>query len=169
MEILATICLNTSDAIKIKLFPDIAPKAVMSFILLARGRYYENIEFHKIVEDSYIQFGDHTETGYGSAGYEFVDEHSDILLFDRPGVIGNAYLGQNKNGGQIIITLKPMESFNNRNTAFGVVVNPSDIEILKNVQVGDVINNIVIHGNFNEIRKKYTKDYDYFDEMIYFE
>lgn len=58
--------LNTTDgAIKIKLFPKIAPKAVENFITHAKEGYYNNVTFHRVIEDFMIQSGDPKGDGTG--------------------------------------------------------------------------------------------------------
>ena len=50
---------------KIKLFPDQAPKTVANFVALAKSGYYDGIIFHRIIKDFMIQGGDPTGTGMG--------------------------------------------------------------------------------------------------------
>ena len=48
---------NQGD-IELRLFPEVAPKAVENFIRLAESGYYKNIKFHRIIKDFMIQGGD---------------------------------------------------------------------------------------------------------------
>ena len=50
---------------KIKLFPEIAPKAVENFMTHAKNGYYDGLTFHRIVEDFMIQGGDPNGDGTG--------------------------------------------------------------------------------------------------------
>jgi hypothetical protein len=55
----ALVVMNTTmGAIKIKLFPEIAPKTVENFITHAENGYYDGIIFHRIIQDFMIQGGD---------------------------------------------------------------------------------------------------------------
>ncbi len=42
-------------SIKIKLFPEIAPKAVENFLTHAKDGYYDGLTFHRVVEEFMIQ------------------------------------------------------------------------------------------------------------------
>ena len=60
----ATIKTNHGD-MKIKLFPDHAPKTVANFVALSKDGYYDGIIFHRIIPEFMIQGGDPTGTGMG--------------------------------------------------------------------------------------------------------
>ena len=53
--------------IHVRLYPELAPMAVDNFIGLAQQGYYNGAIFHQVVYGSYIQSGDATGTGNGSA------------------------------------------------------------------------------------------------------
>lgn len=101
---IATITTNHGE-IKIRLFPEQAPKAVANFIALAKKGYYNGIIFHRVIPDFMIQGGDPTGTGMGgesSFGGEFEDEFSDEL-FNIKGALSMANAGPNTNGSQFFI------------------------------------------------------------------
>ena len=58
----------------IALDPLAAPKAVNSFVFLARYHYFDGIVFHRIIPGFVLQGGDPTGTGSGGPGYRFADE-----------------------------------------------------------------------------------------------
>ncbi len=58
----------------INLDPLAAPKAVNSFVFLARYHYFDGIVFHRIIPGFVLQGGDPTGTGSGGPGYRFDDE-----------------------------------------------------------------------------------------------
>lgn len=100
----ATIKTNHGD-IKIRLFPEQAPKTVENFIALANKGYYNGIIFHRVIPDFMIQGGDPTGTGMGgesSFGHEFEDEFSNEL-FNLNGALSMANAGPNTNGSQFFI------------------------------------------------------------------
>ena len=58
--------MNTNmGSIKIKLFPEQAPKTVENFVTHAKNGYYNGIIFHRVIQDFMIQGGDPTGTGMG--------------------------------------------------------------------------------------------------------
>ena len=52
--------------IKCRLFPQVAPKAVQNFIGLAQKGKYNNVPFHRVIEDFMIQSGGNSDSIYGS-------------------------------------------------------------------------------------------------------
>jgi len=96
--------------IKMKLFPDIAPKAVENFITHAKKGYYDGLTFHRVINDFMIQGGDPKGDGTGGEsiwGEGFAAEPSNQLYHIRgalamaqsqqPNSIGSQfYIVQNK-------------------------------------------------------------------------
>ncbi len=52
---------------------DLAPNTAASLVALARGGFYDDTVFHRIVPGFVIQGGDPTQTGTGGPGYKTVD------------------------------------------------------------------------------------------------
>lgn len=102
----ALVIMHTSmGSIKIKLFPELAPKTVENFLTHAKNGYYNGIIFHRVIEDFMIQGGDPTGTGMGGEsiyGQEFEDEFS-MNLFNLRGALSMANAGPNTNGSQFFI------------------------------------------------------------------
>lgn len=91
--------------IKIKLFPEKAPKAVENFTTHAKNGYYDNLTFHRVIEDFMIQGGDPKGDGTGGEsiwGEPFEDEFSLDMLNYR-GALSMANSGPNTNGSQFFI------------------------------------------------------------------
>lgn len=100
----ATIKTNHGD-LKIKLFPNHAPKTVANFVALAKDGYYDGVIFHRIIRDFMIQGGDPTGTGMGGSsiyGDRFEDEFS-MEVFNLRGALSMANAGPNTNGSQFFI------------------------------------------------------------------
>lgn len=101
---IATIKTNHGD-LRVKLFPDHAPKTVANFIALSKDGYYDGVIFHRIIKDFMIQGGDPTGTGMGGEsiyGESFEDEFSEELYNIR-GALSMANAGPNTNGSQFFI------------------------------------------------------------------
>lgn len=102
------------------LYPDKAPIGVQNFIGLASGTkdwknpvsgatkhgvpLYDGTIFHRVIPEFMIQGGDPAGNGSGGPGYDFKNETSSDLLFDRPGRLAYANSGPNTNGSQFFIT-----------------------------------------------------------------
>ncbi|HIE64773.1 MAG TPA: peptidylprolyl isomerase [Nitrospiria bacterium] len=132
---------NLGD-ITIELFPKEAPKTVENFIGLAEGTkewtdpktrkkvkkpLYDNIIFHRVIPGFMIQGGDPMENGMGGPGYQFGDEFTSKLKFDRPGRLAMANSGPNTNGSQFFITEGATPHLNNKHTIFGQVFKGQDV------------------------------------------
>lgn len=92
-------------AIKIKLFPEQAPKTVENFITHSKNGYYNGIIFHRVIQDFMIQGGDPSGNGTGGEsiyGGSFEDEFSQEL-FNIRGALSMANAGPNTNGSQFFI------------------------------------------------------------------
>lgn len=102
----ALVVMNTTmGPIKIKLFPEQAPKTVENFLTHAENGYYDGIIFHRVIKDFMIQGGDPTGTGMGGEsiyGSSFEDEFT-MNLFNLRGALSMANAGPNTNGSQFFI------------------------------------------------------------------
>ena len=126
---------TTAGKIACTLFPDKAPIAVANFIGLAEGTkdwispvthqkkhgvpLYDGTIFHRVIPDFMIQGGDPAGNGTGDPGYQFKNEVSSDLKFDRPGRLAYANSGPDTNGSQFFITEVPYPSLNGGYTIFG--------------------------------------------------
>lgn len=105
-----TVTIETSmGAIKIRLFPEQAPKAVENFLTHAKDGYYDGLKFHRVINDFMIQGGDPLGNGTGGEsifGAPFEDEFSDYLHNFR-GALSMANSGPGTNGSQFFIVQNP--------------------------------------------------------------
>ncbi len=99
---------TTMGNIKIKLFPEYAPKAVENFVTHGEEGYYDGLIFHRVINDFMIQGGDPNGDGTGGEsiyGAPFKDEFS-TNLFNLRGALSMANSGSNTNGSQFFIVTK---------------------------------------------------------------
>ena len=99
--------------ISIRFFPEAAPDAVKNFTTHAQDSYYNNVTFHRVIEDFMIQGGDPEGTGQGGEsiwGKAFDDEFDKKLLNLR-GALSMANAGSNTNGSQFFINEGSAEDF----------------------------------------------------------
>ncbi|WP_135536211.1 MULTISPECIES: peptidylprolyl isomerase [Halostella] len=159
-----TATLHTSEGdIDVELFDDRAPRTVENFVNLAehdpaadadpapdtvtwsdpesgetRGdALYDDVAFHRVIEDFMIQGGDPTESGRGGPGYEFEDEFHDELRHDDAGILSMANSGPDTNGSQFFITLDAQPHLDDRHAVFGKVTEGMDVvEEIGSVETG---------------------------------
>lgn len=98
--------------IKIKFFPNEAPKAVENFITHAQNDYYDGLIFHRVIKDFMIQGGDPLGTGTGGESIwkmPFADEFSE-KAHNLRGALSMANSGANTNGSQFFIVQAPVKT-----------------------------------------------------------
>ncbi len=103
-DTLAVMHTNMGD-IKIKLFPEKAPKTVENFVTHSKNGYYNGLKFHRVINDFMIQGGDPRGNGTGGEsiwGGSFRDEFNPELHNLR-GALSMANSGPNTNGSQFFI------------------------------------------------------------------
>lgn len=158
---------NTSKgAILVKLTHDLTPGTVGNFVALAEGnmenkvkpqgtKFYDGLNFHRVIPDFMIQGGCPQGTGTGDPGYKFDDEFHPSLKHNRPGVLSMANSGPGSNGSQFFITHIPTDWLDNKHTVFGHVIEGQDV--VDAVEQGDVLEKLEIirvgdeAQNFNAI------------------
>lgn len=100
---------TTMGTIRLRLFPEIAPKAVENFMTHIENGYYDGILFHRVIDGFMIQGGDPTATGRGGEsiwGRPFADEF-DPMYRNFRGALSMANAGPNTNGSQFFIVQAP--------------------------------------------------------------
>ena len=113
--------------IQIKLFADKAPLAVNNFVFLSKMGFYDGVTFHRVLANMVAQAGDPSGSGVGGPGYQFANEISADLTFDRAGLVGMANAGVDTNGSQFFITYTNLSQLDGDYTIFGEVVEGMDV------------------------------------------
>ena len=129
-EEVAVITTNHGE-IKLRLFPEVAPKAVENFKTHAKDGYYDGVTFHRVMKDFMIQGGDPQGTGRGGEsiwGKPFEDEFSKEYLNIR-GALSMANAGPKTNGSQFFIVQLEGGTpwLNGGHTVFGQVYEGMDV------------------------------------------
>ena len=124
---------TNKGTIKFELLEEDAPKTTENFRLLAEKGYYDDVIFHRVIENFMVQGGDPLGEGYGGEsawGGKFDDEiDKNSLLYQgayAKGTVAMANSGPNTNGSQFFIMhvdspLPPLY------TKFGMVVEGQDV------------------------------------------
>lgn len=133
--------------IKLKLFFEQTPITVANFVNLSNRGYYDNLLFHRVIDNFMIQGGCPNGTGMGGPGYNFQDEFHPDLKHDKPGILSMANAGPGTNGSQFFITHIETPWLDNNHTVFGEVLEKDDQNVVNNIVQGDKIESIEIIGN----------------------
>lgn len=128
-EEVAIITTNHGE-IKVRFFPEVAPKAVENFKTHSKNGYYENVGFHRVIKDFMIQGGDPDGTGMGGEsiwGKPFEDEfHPDFK--NIKGSLSMANAGPGTNGSQFfIVHADETPWLDGKHTVFGQVYEGMDV------------------------------------------
>ena len=157
---------TNKGTIKLKLFYEYTPITVSNFTNLAKRGYYDNLSFHRVIDEFMIQGGCPLGTGTGGPGYNFQDEFHDKLKHDKSGILSMANSGPGTNGSQFFITHIETPWLDSNHTVFGEVLSDKDQEIVNSITMGDIIETIAIIGdlpndtNINELIKSWDSILD---------
>jgi peptidyl-prolyl cis-trans isomerase B (cyclophilin B) len=139
---------TSKGAITVELYPKEAPLSVTNFVQLAKGGFYNNLTFHRVVPNFVIQGGDPQGTGSGGPGYTIPAEINGNPHKHVEGALAWARTGDEVNpqrrssGSQFYITLAPTPFLDNAYTVFGKTV--AGMDVVKKIAVGDKILKIEI-------------------------
>jgi peptidyl-prolyl cis-trans isomerase A (cyclophilin A) len=144
-ELRATFKTSMGDFV-VRLFEDIAPNTVASFVGLATGQgewidpnsgkpgeggYYDGVILHRVIPGFVIQGGDRTGTGRGGPGYTFDDECSPEAKHTGKGILSMANAGvrggRGTNGSQFFVTLGATPHLDGKHTVFGEVIEGMEV------------------------------------------
>ena len=143
-ELYATLT-TTLGPVRVKLFPEHAPKTVQNFVGLAdgsgewtdpktgrkgEGSLYAGTVFHRVINGFMIQGGDPLGTGTGGPGYRFKDEFHPELSFTKPYLLAMANAGPGTNGSQFFITVANTTHLTGKHTIFGEVADQASRDVV---------------------------------------
>ena len=89
MSALSAIIQTNKGDIHLNLFNEEAPQTVANFVNLSERGYYDNLNFHRVIENFMIQGGCPEGSGMGGPGYQFDDECTETRLHNKPGVLSS--------------------------------------------------------------------------------
>jgi len=120
---------TTQGSFSVRLLSDRAPGTVNNFVSLARWKYFDGTQCHRVIEDFVVQCGDPTATGSGGPGYSFADELPQAGEY-KIGSLAMANSGPNTNGSQFfVITGNSGASLPPSYSLFGEVVDGLDTAV----------------------------------------
>jgi len=134
--------------IQVALHADKAPLTVANFVNLTRRKYYDGLNFHRVIADFMVQGGCPEGSGRGGPGYRFEDEVGTGLVHKR-GVLSMANAGPRTNGSQFFITHVDTPWLDGKHTVFGTVLSGQDV--VDAVKTGDRIERITLEGDVEAV------------------
>ncbi len=120
---LAAAVKTSKGAFTIDLFPESAPNNVANFVALAKRGFYNNMNFHRVVKNSWIQSGCPYDNGYGGPGYALKSEAEGQkgMAHDAGTVAMSGNLKNGYTGSQFYIALAKIPAFDAKFTIIGKV------------------------------------------------
>ncbi len=152
--------------IRVRLFPEQAPLTVANFVNLAGRGFYNNLTFHRVIENFMIQGGCPIGTGTGGPGYKFRDEFVDELRHCKPGILSMANAGPNTNGSQFFITHVPTPWLDDHHTVFGEVLGEEDMRVVNSISQHNRIESITIEGDASELLASVKADVAKWNQVL---
>ena len=142
-DTLAVMHTNMGD-IKIKLFPEKAPKTVENFVTHSKNGYYNGLKFHRVINDFMIHGGDPLGNGTGGSENKIKGEFSandvDNPLKHTRGVLSMARSSAyNSASSQFFIMHADATHLDGQYAAFGKVLSGMEVvdAICQNTPVTD--------------------------------
>ena len=127
----------------IELYPNISPNAVQRFVTLIKSNAYENIAFHRVIENKLVQAGDlefgkkgnldYGKIGTGKSGLGTIKSEIDNNFNYTKGSVGLVRTFKNNTeDSQFFITLQDEPLFEGEYTPVGKVL--YGLEVLKKIK-----------------------------------
>ena len=169
---------TSKGVVKMRFFPEEAPKAVENFKTLAKEGYYDGLTFHRVIEDFMVQTGDPKGDGTGGEscwGEDFETEVSEKLHFYR-GAVAMANAGPDTNGSQFFIVqqktvmedaLKAIEdAINNNDEEVGVTLTDGNYYTLSQLYPEEVMNYYREQGGSAHLEYVFGNGYSIFGQVF---
>ena len=141
---IATIKIKDYGTVVAELYPDQAPNTVNNFIELSEKGFYDNLTFHRVINDFVIQGGDPDGIGTGGPGYSIKGEFASNgfegnNLSHTDGILSMARSMDNDSAGsQFFIVTGDATYLDGEYAGFGKVTEGMDIvERLEKVETDE--------------------------------
>ncbi len=131
--------------ITVNLFDKTAPKTVENFIKLAKSGFYDQLAFHRVINNFMVQGGCPNsragaagQPGTGGPGYKIKCELGPSNPEKHaPGTLSMAHAGPNTGGSQFFITHGATPHLDGVHTVFGRVAATTDQTVVNKIKQGD--------------------------------
>lgn len=127
-----------------ELYDNETPITVKNFLDLIEKRFYNGLNFHRVIPSFVIQGGCPNGIGNGGPGYTIPCEVTAEKQHHDKGVLSMAHAGRDTGGSQFFIchNRQNTQHLDRNHTCFGKVV--EGLEIIDQIVQGDKINSITV-------------------------
>ena len=136
--------ISTSKGDMIAELYDETPITTDNFKSLIEKKFYDGLNFHRVIPNFVIQGGCPNGVGNGGPGYNIQCEVSAPKQFHDRGVLSMAHAGRDTGGSQFFIchNRQGTQHLDGNHTCFGKVV--EGLDVIDQIQQGDKINSIEV-------------------------
>jgi len=133
-----------------ELYDKETPITVNNFLKLTKQKFYDGLNFHRVIPDFMVQAGCPNKNGTGGPGYTIPCEVSATKQFHDKGVLSMAHAGRNTGGSQFFIchNRKNTQHLDGNHTCFGRVIDGE--RVIDAIRGGDDIISISILPDVKE-------------------
>jgi peptidyl-prolyl cis-trans isomerase B (cyclophilin B) len=127
-----------------ELYDNETPITVNNFLSLIEKKFYDGLNFHRVIPGFVAQGGCPNKMGNGGPGYTIQCEVNAPKQFHDKGVLSMAHAGRNTGGSQFFIChgRQNTQHLDGNHTCFGKVV--EGLDIIDQIKQGDSINSIEV-------------------------
>ena len=133
----------------IKLTPEFTPNTVANFASLANDKFYDGLNFHRVIDGFMAQGGCPLGTGTGGPDWAIACETKAENQVHKKGSLSMAHAGQDTGGSQFFICFVPCPHLDGGHTVFGgiEVTDKESFDVLDSIKQQDKIETIEILEN----------------------
>jgi peptidyl-prolyl cis-trans isomerase B (cyclophilin B) len=128
----------------VELYDNETPKTVQNFLKLINEKFYDGLNFHRVIPNFVIQGGCPNGDGRGGPGYNIQCEVSAPKQFHDRGVLSMAHAGRNTGGSQFFIchNRQGTQHLDGNHTCFGKVI--EGLDVIDQIIPGDKMTSVSI-------------------------
>jgi len=136
--------ISTSKGDMIAELYDETPITTNNFKSLIEKKFYDGLNFHRVIPNFVVQGGCPNGLGNGGPGYTIECEVTAPKQFHDKGILSMAHAGRNTGGSQFFIchNRQGTQHLDGNHTCFGKVV--EGLDVIDQIQQGDKINSIEV-------------------------
>ena len=125
-----------------ELYDNETPVTTDNFKSLIEKKFYDGLNFHRVIPNFVIQGGCPNKRGDGGPGYTIPCEVTAPRQFHDRGVMSMAHAGRNTGGSQFFIchNRQGTQHLDGNHTCFGRVTD--GLDVIDQIEQGDTINSI---------------------------
>jgi cyclophilin family peptidyl-prolyl cis-trans isomerase len=136
--------ISTSKGDMVAELYDETPITTNNFKSLIEKKFYDGLNFHRVIPNFVVQGGCPNGVGNGGPGYTIECEVTAPKQFHDKGILSMAHAGRNTGGSQFFIchNRQGTQHLDGNHTCFGKVV--EGLDVIDQIQQGDKINSIEV-------------------------